>query len=102
MANAEVISVLNTESNNRCDDDPGAVTQGPNGIFIWGDPNDTWVSARRIWNQFPYRVTNVYEDGTLPLIEPDSWRDYNGRRYKHLPLPASFRRCGPPISSWNC
>ena len=52
-----------------------------NGIEVWGDQQDFWVSARRIWNQHAYSVTNVTEDGMPPLFTPDNWRDYNGRAY---------------------
>ena len=46
--NAEVVTALNTEQENRsCDDDPLGTILGPNGIRVWGDPNDTWVAARR-------------------------------------------------------
>jgi CARDB len=78
--NAEVVTVLNTEEANRCDDDTGAVA-GPNGLRIWGDPQDSWVSARRIWNQFAYHVTNITEGGAVPVHEPESWRPYNDRLY---------------------
>jgi hypothetical protein len=52
-----------------------------NGIEVWGDQNDYWVSARRIWSQHGYHVTNITEDGMPPLFEPESWGDYNGRSY---------------------
>ena len=53
----------------------------PNGIQVWGDSGDSWVSARRIWNQHAYHVTNVTEGGRVPVQEPESWKPYNGRRY---------------------
>jgi len=37
------------------------------------DVQDRWVPARRIWNQHTYHVTNVYEDGTIPQVEPKHW-----------------------------
>lgn len=52
-----------------------------NGIEVWADASDAWVSARRIWNQHAYHVTNVYENGAIPMPEPDSWRPWNGRLY---------------------
>ncbi|MBW2523720.1 MAG: hypothetical protein JRI23_06070 [Deltaproteobacteria bacterium] len=52
-----------------------------NGIEVWGDAGDYWVSARRIWNQHAYNVTNVTEGGAVPLHAPESWREYHGRRY---------------------
>jgi len=53
----------------------------PNGLEVWGDPSDQWVAARRIWNQHAYHVTNVTESGAIPLHEPESWRELNGRLY---------------------
>lgn len=83
--NAEVVTVLNTEENNRCDDDPVVggqrIPQGPNGIRVWGDSRDTWVSARRIWNQQSYHVTNITEGGLVPTHPPESWGEFNGRVY---------------------
>ena len=49
------------------------------GLEVWGDPNDRWVSARQIWNQHAYHVTNVYEDGQVPTRTP-GWQ-LNGRLY---------------------
>jgi hypothetical protein len=52
-----------------------------NGLEVWGDPSDVWVSARRVWNQHAYHVTNVTEGGSIPLHEPESWLPLNGRIY---------------------
>jgi hypothetical protein len=86
--NAEAITVTNTENPEvRCIDDApdgmqGNVTAaGPNGLQVFGDPNDSWVAARRIWNQHAYHVTNVTESGGIPTQEPESWKPYNGRVY---------------------
>ena len=61
-------------------------------IAVWGDPTDTWVAARRIWNQTGYHVTNVTEAGGIPLHPPESWGDFNGRTYNtYLTQPRSLR-----------
>lgn len=39
---------------------------GVSGIRVYSDANDKWVRSRTIWNQHPYAVTHVYEDGTIP------------------------------------
>lgn len=39
------------------------------GIRIFGDGLGKWVRTRRIWNQHAYHVTNVNEDGTIPVVE---------------------------------
>lgn len=62
-----------------------------NGLEVWGDPNDQWVSARRIWNQHSYHVTQVTEAGRVPQVEPPSWGRYNGRQYNtYRSQPRSF------------
>jgi hypothetical protein len=58
-----------------------AKDQLPAGITVLGDPTDTWVAARRVWNQHSYHVTNVLESGAIPLHEPESWKPLNGRVY---------------------
>jgi len=52
-----------------------------NGIEVWGDAKDIWVSARRIWNQHSYHITNVHEDGSIPLYERENWLSHNSRKY---------------------
>ncbi|MCB9596441.1 MAG: hypothetical protein H6719_27205 [Sandaracinaceae bacterium] len=74
--NAEIVFAASNES--------GFCSEGNdfnNGIEVWGDASDTWVSARRIYNQHAYHVTNVYESGGVPAREPESWRPWNGRLY---------------------
>ncbi len=55
--------------------------QTGNGIEVWGDASDSWMSARRIWNEHAYHVTNVTESAGIPLFEPRSWASYAGRSY---------------------
>ncbi|MFT3764668.1 MAG: CARDB domain-containing protein [Minicystis sp.] len=74
--NAEIVFASNN--------DASACSEGnnyPNGLAVWGDASDTWVSARRIWNQHSYHVTNVTESGAVPVKEPEHWKSYNGRTY---------------------
>ncbi|EDM77637.1 FG-GAP repeat/HVR domain protein [Plesiocystis pacifica SIR-1] len=51
------------------------------GIEVWGDALDNWVSTRPIWNQHSYHITNVVVDGTVPLVELDSWDFPEGDPY---------------------
>ncbi len=76
--NAEIVFSTSTESG-FCSENKDS--QYNAGIEVWGDAKDTWVSARRIWNQHAYHVTNVTEDGHVPSFEPESWKPYNGRLY---------------------
>ncbi len=50
------------------------------GVFVYGDANDNWVRTRRIWNQHSYHITNVLEDGRIPLSESPSWTLFNSYR----------------------
>ncbi|MCA9577872.1 MAG: hypothetical protein H6726_12390 [Sandaracinaceae bacterium] len=77
--NAEILFATTNES-----DFCGIAANRPllnNGIEMWGDAGDFWVSARRVWNQHAYHVTNVYEGGGVPVVEPHSWEPLNGRLY---------------------
>jgi len=42
-------------------------------VQVIRDVEDRWIQPRRIWNQHTYHVTNVREDGTIPMVEPKSW-----------------------------
>lgn len=89
--NAEVVTGMNTAEPNRCDDDLDGIPTGPNGLRVWGDPTDTWVSARRIWNEQSYHVTNVSESGAILTHEPESWTPWSGRLYNtYRSQPRSF------------
>jgi hypothetical protein len=74
--NAEIVFPSNNDST-AC----SAGSDYPNGIAVWGDASDSWVSARRVWNQHAYHVTNVTEGGQIPVQEPESWKSYDGRIY---------------------
>ncbi len=95
--NAEIVFVTNNETI-QCnqtvfDLDGEEVNKNslPTGIQVWGDASDTWVSARRIWNQHAYHVTNVTEGGGIPLREPESWKPYGNRLYNtYRSQPRSF------------
>lgn len=76
--NAEIVFTTTTESG-FCSENLDA--QYNAGVEVWGDASDLWVSARRIWNQHAYHVTNVTEGGSIPMYEPESWNPYNGRIY---------------------
>ena len=86
--NAEIVFSTTTESG-FCSENLDS--QYNAGIEVWGDASDLWVSARRIWNQHAYHVTNVTESGMIPMYEPESWNEYNGRVYNtYRSNPRSF------------
>lgn len=86
--NAEIVFATTTESGFCSEQLTGQYNAG---LEVWGDANDLWVSARRIWNQHAYHVTNVTEGGRIPVFEPESWKALNGRRYNtYRSNPRSF------------
>ncbi|MFN0317839.1 MAG: FG-GAP-like repeat-containing protein, partial [Burkholderiales bacterium] len=50
------------------------------GVRAFQSVNNTWTSARPMWNQYAYHVTNVNEDGSIPLVEQNSWQAHNTYR----------------------
>ena len=53
---------------------------GHTGLRVYGDANDSWVNTRRIWNQHPYHITNIDDDGSIPTAQQDNWTSYNNFR----------------------
>ncbi|MFN7131890.1 MAG: thrombospondin type 3 repeat-containing protein, partial [Myxococcales bacterium] len=72
--NAEIVVAAN---------DYGA--QPNHGVFVYGDANDNWVRTRRIWNQHSYHITNVLENGRIPVSESPSWTLFNNYRMNAQP-----------------
>jgi hypothetical protein len=64
-----------------------------NGIQVIGEPEDRWISARRIWNQHAYHITNVLESGLVPSVEVPNWLSYGGRSYN------TYRSNLPPLGN---
>ncbi len=66
---ADIVAVSNSYSSIVCPMD----NSKQQGVRIFGDAEGKWVRTRRIWNQHPYHVTNVEEDGTIPAVEAPNW-----------------------------
>ncbi|MCP4104754.1 MAG: VCBS repeat-containing protein, partial [Desulfobacteraceae bacterium] len=75
--NAEIVVVSNTIGN----------SHGNNGIFVFGDADDSWVNTRKIWNQYSYHITNVNDDGTIPRVEANNWETFNNYRQNQMLNP---------------
>ncbi|OQZ02353.1 MAG: hypothetical protein B6D35_01240, partial [Candidatus Brocadia sp. UTAMX2] len=73
--NAEIVAV----ANNNCGKGP------QRGVFVYGSASDSWVSTRKIWNQHTYHITNVNDDGTIPIREENNWETFNNYRQNILP-----------------
>ncbi len=54
---------------------------GWRGITVIGEQDDEWPPARTLWNQHAYHVTNVDDDGGIPVAEPANWPLYNTFRH---------------------
>jgi hypothetical protein len=54
------------------------------GIRVFGDLNNNWAKARKIWNQQSYHITNVNDDSTIPSPETNSWWKYNNYRVQKI------------------
>jgi len=50
------------------------------GIKVFTDPMNRWVPSRAIWNQHAYHITNVNDDGTIPLTEMPNFKTFNNYR----------------------
>ncbi len=61
---------------------------GSSGVRVFSDANMSWVRTRAIWNEHPYHITNVNDDGTIPA--------------KELPEldPAGARQLPPEQAAW--
>jgi len=90
--NAEIVFSTSTESTfcsvrNQPDEQGVPFRERYNpGVEVWGDPQDRWVSARRVWSQHAYHITHVTEAGAVPSRELRGWgaegegRGYNSYR----------------------
>jgi len=66
---ADVVVAANARYR-ECLDEPGTRVSG---IRVYSSPRGDWVRTRRVWNQHPYHVTNVGEDGTIPRVEESNY-----------------------------
>ncbi|MBQ9816592.1 MAG: VCBS repeat-containing protein [Proteobacteria bacterium] len=58
------------------------------GVRAFEDPGGQWVRTRRIWNQHYYHVTNINEDGTVPLHEVVNWTHPKLNNYRQNVQPS--------------
>jgi len=65
--------------------------EGHYGLYALGAADDDWVSARQIWNQHAYFITNVEDNGDIGYCDPNyapyTAEDYNSFR---LQAPGAF------------
>ena len=54
-----------------------------------------WMASRSLWNQHTYHITNIEDDGTVPLSEKNNWDSWNNYRFRNRSrgtFPSSLRR----------
>ena len=66
------------------------VLGGFEGIFVFSHIG-RWADSRPLWNQHNYHVTNINDDWSVPISEPNSWELHNTYRTQtpdRSPAPA--------------
>jgi len=66
---ADIVAIANSYSSITCPTDGSKQS----GLRVFGDLEGRWVRTRRVWNQHHYHVTNVEEDGTIPMVQQSNW-----------------------------
>lgn len=77
------------------------------GLRVLADDALPWAAARSLQNQHSYHVTNIADDGTIPLVEEPSWSRGNDFRSQRTPnsceAPCSFiPSCSVSIAPAAC
>ena len=60
------------------------VVAAQNGVRVFGF-DGYWGPARSTWNQHSYHITNIEDDLSVPVSEPDSWGEHNTYRAQFTP-----------------
>lgn len=50
------------------------------GVHAYEGLEDNWMPTRSIWNQHAYHITNINDDGSIPITEKHSWISHNNYR----------------------
>jgi hypothetical protein len=87
---AEIVVGTNSVCATQCEWEPGVFTShfgsGLHGITVFKDLRDLWVGTRPIWNQHAYHVTNVSDDGSIPVQEQTHWTDPATNMFRANPV----------------
>lgn len=57
-----------------------AYNGGLRGLTVIGDANHSWQPGRKIWNQHAYHITNIDDDGGVPIAAASNWESFNNFR----------------------
>ncbi|AKT39374.1 FG-GAP repeat domain-containing protein [Chondromyces crocatus] len=87
---ADIVVVSNAYASNsaqtQCND---GVANGQSGVRIFGDPANEWVRTRRVWNEHAYHITNVGEDGSIPMNEAPNYLTPGLNNFRQNKQPGS-------------
>jgi hypothetical protein len=65
------------------------VTTRQSGVRVFGSALGSWVRTRRTWNQHSYHITNIEEDGTVPMKELPNWQQPGLNNFRLNKQPGS-------------
>jgi hypothetical protein len=70
----------------QCND---GVNNAQAGLRIFGDTAGDWVRTRRVWNEHAYHITNVEEDGSIPVKESANYAKVGLNNFRQNKQPGS-------------
>ncbi len=50
------------------------------GVYVLGSASGSWLSARQVWNQHAYAITNIDDDLGVPAAPEPNWPAHNNFR----------------------
>jgi hypothetical protein len=59
---------------------------GEYGLIAYGNPS--FLPTRPVWNQHTYHITNILDNGKVPVVEPNNWKTPSTHPYNNY-------RCQP-------
>jgi hypothetical protein len=80
-----------------------AYSGGETGVRVIGDLDNSWRRGRPIWNQHAYSITNVNDDGTIPVDPDANWDSFNN--FRSGDTNAGLGGAAPDLSArfdWVC
>ena len=84
---ANLIVASNGIRSSRCTGRDFPFTRSTNGIRVFRDSENNWISARSIWNQHGYHIDHIREDGSLTTGVRGNWESHNTFRLNRYPNP---------------
>lgn len=46
-------------------------------LSVYGDQDNSWAPARKVWNQHAYSITNIHDDLSVPTDPTPGWESFN-------------------------